>query len=369
MKKLLIIDSNSLINRAFYGVRFLSARDGTQTNAIYGFFMTLMKLLDEYNPDYLCAAFDLKAPTFRHKMYKEYKAQRKPMPDGLKVQIPIAKDILAAMGVSVLEKEGFEADDIATGDKDDLQLATKNTKILLTVTKSGNTETDCCDSDAVFERYGVTPSEFIDVKALMGDSSDNIPGVHGIGEKTAVAIIAAAHSIENLYENIDSFDISPKNKEKLLADRDSAFLSKTLATIDRSVPIELDFEQFIPQDFSQKPELYTILKRLDLNKLIDRMGVKNESAPQKVDFLDGAVTETVSTGAEMENLAAKIRKNGETACLFELYEGKLRSAAFAVGNYAASVIVNDGTEAIIADILRDKSVKKYTVNIKNMYVN
>ncbi|MBR4723133.1 MAG: DNA polymerase I, partial [Clostridia bacterium] len=155
MKKLLIIDSNSLINRAFYGVRFLSARDGTPTNAVYGFFMTLMKLFDDYSPDYVCAAFDLKAPTFRHKMYKEYKAQRKPMPDGLKVQIPIAKDILKAMDICVLEKEGFEADDIigtvsaiceqngiecliATGDKDDLQLASEMTKILLTVTKQGN---------------------------------------------------------------------------------------------------------------------------------------------------------------------------------------------------------------------------------------
>ena len=385
MKKLLIIDSNSLINRAFYGVRFLSARNGTPTNAIYGFFMTFMKLMDENKPDYVCAAFDLKAPTFRHKLYSEYKAQRKPMPDGLKVQIPIAKDILKAMGINILEKEGFEADDIigtvsavcenegvecliATGDKDDLQLVSQKTKVLLTVTKSGNTETDCCDEKTVFERYGVTPSEFIDVKALMGDSSDNIPGVRGIGEKTAAAIIAAAHSIENLYENIESFGISEKNIEKLLADKESAFLSKTLATIDQNVPIELDFESLIPQDLSQKPELYDILKSLDLNKLIQRMGVKNEDVPKKVDFLDGAVTECVETKEQVQKVAQKIREKGETACLFELAEGVLRRAAFAVENYAASVSINGETEETVREILRDEKIKKYTVNIKDMYV-
>ena len=385
MKKLLIIDSNSLINRAFYGVRFLSASDGTPTNAVYGFFMTFMKLVDEYKPDYVCAAFDLKAPTFRHKMYKEYKAQRKPMPDGLKVQIPIAKDILKAMGICILEKEGFEADDIigtvsavcekegiecliATGDKDDLQLASNHTKILLTVTKSGNTETDCCDGNAVFERYGVTPQEFVDVKALMGDASDNIPGVHGIGEKTAVSIIAAAHSIEKLYENIESFGISQKNIEKLLGDKDSAFLSKTLATIDRNVPMELDFSALVPQDFSQKAELYKILKNLELNKLIERMGVKKTETPQKVDFLEGAVTEFIETREGMKGLAEKIRKNGKTACIFELDGEKLATAAFAVGNYAAAVSVNGETEDLVTDILKDKAIKKYTVNIKDMCV-
>lgn len=385
MKKLLIIDSNSLINRAFYGVRFLSARDGTPTNAIYGFFMTFMKLVDEYKPDYICAAFDLKAPTFRHKMFAEYKAQRKPMPDGLRTQIPIAKDILRAMDIEILEKEGYEADDIigtvsavcerdgieclvATGDKDDLQLASQKTKVLLTVTKGGNTETDCCDDVAVKERYGVTPTEFIDVKALMGDSSDNIPGVKGIGEKTAAAIIAAAHSIEALYENLDGFGISEKNIEKLKQDKDMAFLSKTLATIDRNVPIELDFEKFVPQDFSKKPELYSILKSLDLNKLIQRMGVTNEEAPKKVDFSDGAETEVISGGAKMQALFEKIRENGETACIFRLTDGKLCQAAFAVGNYAASVTVNAETEDLVLKIMRDAGIKKYTVNIKDMYV-
>ena len=386
MKKLLIIDSNSLINRAFYGVRFLSSRDGTPTNAVYGFFMTLMKLFDDYKPDYICAAFDLKAPTFRHKMYAEYKAQRKPMPDALREQMPIAKDILRAMGIQILEKEGFEADDIigtvsavcekngiecliATGDKDELQLASSKTKILLTVTKQGNTETDCCDADTVFERYGVTPAEFIDVKALMGDTSDNIPGVRGIGEKTATAIIAEAHSIEKLYENIDNFDISAKNKEKLIADRDSAFLSKTLATIDRNVPIELDFDALAPKDYTKNAELYDRLKKLDLNKLIARMGVEKTEQPEEVDFLKGTKTEFIAAKADAERFFEKVRKNGEAACLFELSGDVLKAATFAVDNYAATVEVNAETMPAVSDLLRDENVKKYTVNIKDMYVN
>lgn len=385
MKKLLIIDSNSLINRAFYGIHFLSASDGTPTNAVYGFFMTLMKLFDDYKPDYVCAAFDLKAPTFRHKMYEEYKAQRKPMPDALRTQIPIAKDILKAMDIRVLEQEGFEADDIigtvsamcekngvecliATGDKDDLQLASPMTKILLTVTKQGNTETDCCGAEEVFSRYGVTPTEFIDVKALMGDASDNIPGVRGIGEKTAVSIIAKAHSIENLYENINDFGLSEKNIEKLISDKDSAFLSKTLATIDRSVPISVDFEELVPKDFTKNSELYDILKRLELNKLIARMKVEKTAKPRETDFLKGAVTELIFSREKAEALAARIRENGETACFFEMSGEKLKMAAFAVGSYAAAVEVNSETSGAVLGILSDEAVKKYTVNIKDVYV-
>lgn len=347
MKKLLILDSNSLINRAFYGVRFLSAHDGTPTNAIFGFMMTLMKLIDENKPDYICAAFDLPVPTFRHEMYAEYKAQRKPMPDGLRVQMPIAKDILRTMGINILEKEGYEADDIigtvsriceengtecliATGDRDDLQLASEKTKILLTVTKSGVTETDCHDAEAVFARYGVTPSEFIDVKALMGDASDNIPGVRGIGEKTAMALIAKAKSIEALYADLGSFGITPANLKKLEEGKDSAFLSKKLATIDRGVPIEFDFEENKILDYSQSGELYDVLKKLDLNKIIARIGVEKTEAHEEIDFLSGTKTEEIYTRAEFSALCEKIRKKGECACIFETDGKCIAAAAFAV---------------------------------------
>ena len=380
MKKLLIIDSNSLINRAFYGVRFLSSTDGTPTNAIYGFMMTLMKLIDENKPDYLCAAFDLKAPTFRHKLYAEYKAQRKPMPDGLRVQMPIAKDILRAMGVNILEKEGYEADDIigtvskicedsevecliATGDKDDLQLASEKTKVLLTITKSGATETDCYDAAAVFERYGVTPTEFIDVKALMGDASDNIPGVHGIGEKTAMALIAKAKSIEKLYENPEGFGITPANLKKLLEDKDSAFLSKTLATIDRAVPIEFNFEKNILPEYKTSGELYDILKKLELNKVIARMGVEKEESREEIDFLSGTKTEVIYKANEFAALLDKIREKGECACLFDMDGKKLSAVAVALENYAAEIALSDEFKKEFFEFLKDETIKKYCAGV------
>lgn len=381
MKKLLILDSNSLINRAFYGVRFLSATDGTPTNAIFGFMMTLMKLIDENEPDYICAAFDLKAPTFRHKMYKEYKAQRKPMPDGLRVQMPIAKDILREMGISILEKEGFEADDIigtisriceengvecliATGDKDDLQLASDKTKVLLTVTKQGTTDTDCYTEKEVFDRYGVTPKEFIDVKALMGDASDNIPGVKGIGEKTAMTLIGKAKSIENLYENLGGFGITPSNLKKLEAGKDSAFLSKILATIDRFVPIEFNLEENKSVDFSENAGLYDILKKLELNKVIKRLGLKKTETREEIDFLTGTREETVMGAAEFSAVCDKIRKKGETACLFEVDENGICGGAFSVDKAGVYFEVTPEIKDELFAVLADESVKKYCVSVK-----
>ena len=197
-EKFLILDANSIINRAFYGVRLLTTKDGTYTNAVYGFLNIMFKYIEEINPTYIAAAFDLKAPTFRHKMYDGYKATRKGMPEELVPQVPLLKEVLSAMNITVLEKEGYEADDIIgtvskkctekdldcailTGDKDDLQLATETNKVYLVTTRMGNTDTEIFDCSKVFEKYGVTPSEFIDVKAIMGDTSDNIPGFKGIG--------------------------------------------------------------------------------------------------------------------------------------------------------------------------------------------
>lgn len=382
MKKLLIIDSNSLINRAFYGVRFLSASDGTPTNAIFGFLMTLMKLIDENNPDYICAAFDLKAPTFRHKMYKEYKAQRKPMPDGLRVQMPIAKDILRAMGINILELEGYEADDIigtvsrlceendvecliATGDKDDLQLASQKTKVLLTVTKQGVTDTDTYTEKEVFDRYGVTPEQFIDVKALMGDTSDNIPGVKGIGEKTAMTLIGKAKSIEKLYEDLGAWGITPANLKKLETDKDSAFLSKTLATIDRFVPIEFKFSENEPCDFTENTELYDILKKLELNKVIKRLNLKKTETKEEIDFLSGTKEETITTRAEFSALCEKVRKKGECACLFEVNENAITGGAFGAGNVGSYFEVTPEIKDELFEFLADERIKKYCISAKD----
>ena len=245
MNKLMILDGNSIVNRAFYGIRLLTNKDGVYTNAIYGFLNILFKYISEENPTHLCVAFDVHAPTFRHKAFSEYKAQRKGMPDELRQQMPILKDILSAMNIRMLELEGYEADDIIgtvsricdenniicnilTGDKDDLQLASKNTIVKLITTKNGVTDTVNYTDDTVFDKYGVTPTEFIDVKGLMGDTSDNIPGVSGIGEKTAFFLIQKFKSIENIYENIDDSSISKGVRTKLTEGKEDAFDSKFL---------------------------------------------------------------------------------------------------------------------------------------------
>ena len=287
MKKLLIVDGNSIINRAFYGIRLLTNKSGVFTNGIYGFLNILFKNIDEIEPDYVCVAFDLKAPTFRHKMYDGYKAQRKPMPKELAMQMPILKDVLSALNITMYEKEGYEADDIigtisricdeknvecfiVTGDRDDLQLASENTKILLTVTKSGSNETTCYDNKTVFEKYGVTPESFIFVKALMGDSSDNIPGVAGIGEKTAIGLIQKYTDLDGVFAHADE---NTKSVAKKLCDgKDMAYLSYDLAKIDRFVPIDFEFENNLYGDFD-KEKTEKIFRNLEFNSFLKKLGI------------------------------------------------------------------------------------------------
>ena len=293
MKNLIIIDGNSIINRAYYGVRPLSTQNGIPTNAIYGFMNIMLKYIDDCKPDFLCVAFDLKAPTFRHKMYDAYKAQRKGMPDELAEQLPHLKELLSALNILELSLEGYEADDIigtvsrlceekslkcniVTGDKDDLQLAGKNTTVLLTTTRMGQTSTEAFDDKAVFEKYGVTPEEFISVKALMGDSSDNIPGVKGIGEKTAFELMSTFHSLDNLYENIESEVIKKSVREKLVAGRDDAYLCHKLCTIDRYVPIDFDFENARYREFDNDA-LIKKLTELELRKIAERLNITSQS--------------------------------------------------------------------------------------------
>ena len=251
-EKLLLIDGHSIMNRAFYGLPNLTNSDGLHTNAVYGFLTILFKILEEEQAGYLAVAFDLAAPTFRHKMYEGYKGTRKPMPEELREQIPVMKEVLAAMGIPVITKEGYEADDILgtlsregeekgmdvtilSGDRDLLQLATKHVKIRIPKTKGGQTTIEDYLEEDVKEAYQVTPTEFIDVKALMGDPSDNIPGIPGVGEKTATKIIAQFGSIENAYAHLE--EIKPnKARESLREHYDLAVMSKELAAINVHAP-------------------------------------------------------------------------------------------------------------------------------------
>ncbi|MBO4252090.1 MAG: DNA polymerase I [Clostridia bacterium] len=261
MEKLVLIDGNSLINRAFYAMPLLTTKDGKFTNGVYGFLTMFFKTLSEIKPDYTAVAFDLKTPTFRHKLYDEYKGTRKPMPDELRPQIPLLKEVLTLMGVKIVEKEGFEADDIIgtlaknntvytviiTGDRDSFQLVDNTTEVHFT--RRGITDVDVLTSDNFKEKTGLSPEQIIDLKSLMGDASDNIPGVPGIGEKTAKTLISDYGTLDGVYKNID--DIGGKLQEKLIAGKDLAYLSYTLATIktDCDIPVSLT-DMKVPKVFS-----------------------------------------------------------------------------------------------------------------------
>ncbi len=306
LEKLLIIDGNSILNRAYYGIRMLNAPDGTPTNAVYGFLNILFKYLEEDMPDYLCVAFDVKEKTFRHKMYDLYKAQRKPAPEDFLVQLPIMKEVLSAMNCVCLEKGGYEADDIIgtvsrlceekniecsilTGDKDDLQLASEKVKVKLVVSRMGSTTTTVYDADEVVEKYGVTPTEFIDVKALMGDSSDNIPGVKGIGEKTAFSLISQYKGLDEIYEQIDTIDVTPSVRKKLVEGKEDAYLSKTLSVIDRFVPMGISFEDCRMGEYNRE-KLADLFVKLNFKSFLEKLNLKENVQKNTVEF-DGQCRE------------------------------------------------------------------------------
>lgn len=305
MEKLLIIDGNSILNRAYYGIRPLTAPDGTPTNAVYGFLNILFKYLEEEKPDGLCVAFDVKEKTFRHKRYDLYKAQRKPAPEDFLVQIPLIKEVLSAMNCLCLELPGWEADDIIgtvskmcerqntlckilTGDKDDLQLASDKSVIKLVITKMGKTTSTDYGRDEFLEKYQIEPKLFIDAKALMGDASDNIPGVKGIGEKTAMSLIQQYGGIDDIYADLDALDVTDSVRKKLSEGKDSAYLSYELATIDTNAPIEFKLEDAKIKEYN-KTELAKLFRRLNFRSFMQKLELDAAEAEEsrKVITADG----------------------------------------------------------------------------------
>jgi DNA polymerase I len=288
MKKFLIIDGNSIMNRAFYGIstRTMMTADGMATNAVYGFLNIYWMIENMITPDYTAVSFDLRAPTFRHLLYSEYKGTRKGMPDELRPQMGIIKEVLTAMNVPIIELETFEADDvlgtvakidesndiftyILTGDKDSFQLISDKTSIIIPTTRMGKTDYTIYTPEVLKEKLNIDPYQIVDIKSLMGDASDNIPGVKGIGEKTAYTLIDKYKTLEDIYKSIDTLDASDKIKEKLAADKEMAILSYKLATIDRDVPIVLDYDRCKKSDVNSQ-DLYTIFKRLNFNKFLGK---------------------------------------------------------------------------------------------------
>ena len=310
-KKLMIIDGNSIVNRAFYGIHMLNAPDGTPTNGVYGFLAILQRLMDEQKPDGICVTFDVHAPTFRHEMSAAYKATRKGMPEELQVQMPILKEVLDALGIRRYELAGWEADDLlgtmariceaegydcrlVTGDKDSFQLITDKSHVVHIKTRLGRTETIEYDPARFGEEYGFEPIKMIDLKALMGDTSDNIPGVPGIGEKTALDLLHRFGSLDGVYENLDDASVKPGQRKKLEEGETSARESFVLATIRRDAPID-----FIPADnlWSLKPNVaaYDIFKRLGFWRFIEKWGLTpGEDAPEEKVF-EGECTSVIVT--------------------------------------------------------------------------
>lgn len=331
--KLMILDGNSIINRAFYGIRMLNAPDGTPTNAVYGFLSTFRRVFDLAQPQAVCVAFDVHAPTFRHEQYALYKAQRKPMPEELAVQMPLLKQTLDYMGVRRLELAGWEADDllgtvarrceaagwtcdVVTGDKDSLQLITDSTHVFNVKTRMGQTDTIEYTPERFREEYGFDPIRMIDLKALMGDSSDNIPGVPGIGEKTAKDLLVRFGTVADIYRDLDALDIKPGVRKKLTEGRESAQLSFDLATIRTDAPIDFALESAV-WDHDYQPELYDWFRRLNFTSLSEKWGLQpadgagaKSSALPAVDVVDSAALRALEQAVTAAPYVAVLAPDG-----------------------------------------------------------
>ena len=365
--KLLALDGNSIVNRAFYGIKLLTTKDGQYTNGIYGFINILNRLIEKENPDAVAVAFDVHQPTFRHQKFAEYKAGRKGMPEELRSQMPILKEWLTLMGYCCIEKPGYEADDIlgtlslnaerdgdecviATGDRDSLQLVSGSTRVLLTATKGGHPELTDYTPSIVKEKYGLDPAALIELKALMGDSSDNIPGVMGVGEKTATELIKNFGNIDYIYENIETLDIRDTLKQKLINGRDMAFLSRELGRIYREVPEVFGVKEYTQKPMQVKP-LACLMARLEFFKLLENMGLKAE-----------ADTEQTVTADSLPLTLTKELKPGSSA---DIYTEGTRLGVVC-GEYIADLDLKYDF-SLIKNLLEDENIQKRVYDNKNLY--
>ena len=379
-KTLVIIDGNSIINRAFYALPEMSNKEGLKTNAIYGFTNMLLKIIDTYNPTHISVAFDRKAPTFRHIEFKEYKAGRKKMPDELREQFEPLKDLLDKFNIHRLEIDGYEADDIigtvskiaedngfkvyiVTGDKDAIQLASNKTTTL--ITKKGVGEVEEYDYDSVIERYEMTPTQFIDLKGLMGDKSDNIPGVPGIGEKTGIKLIKEFSSIEGIFDNIDS--IKGSTKKKLEENKELAIMSKKLATIIRDVPVEFNLEELEYGNYNTK-DILDVFKYLGFTSLIPRIGSLDESE----DIVNEANVE-ISKLEDIDEFINKVKENNELIIKTVTREGnildkRIKYIFLSVDGKKIYYVEEDSIYKL-EYIFTSNEIKKLGYNLKDDYIS
>ena len=396
MDNFVLIDGNSIMNRAFYGImgsKMLTTKDGKYTNAVYGFLAILFKLIEDTNPQYMAVAFDLKAPTARHKLYEGYKANRKGMPEELAEQMPLIKEILRAMNIDIVEKEGYEADDvlgtlsrygekqglhvtILSGDRDTFQLATDNVTIRIPRTKGGKTETDLFDRSKILETYGIEPKQLIEVKGLQGDSSDNIPGVPGIGEKTALSLIQKYGSIDNLYDKIEKNedDLKGKQREKIKDNKELAELSKTLGTINLEVPIEDTLEQFKVEEWD-KEKVLKLFKELNFNRYIERFHLTGEKDSQeetyKVEFktIEKSIEEVIDIIKAQKSMVFYLQTESD-----ELPEKIIKEKIAGMSIYnpdtqeAYYIKLNQEEIVQLKNIFENADIKKTSINLTKVYI-
>ncbi|MCR5146663.1 MAG: DNA polymerase I [Clostridia bacterium] len=399
MSRLLVVDGNSIMNRAFYGImgsKMLMTKDGTYTNAVYGFLAIIFKVIDDLHPDYMAVAFDLKAPTARHKMYEGYKANRHGMPDELAAQMPIIKDVLRAMNITIIEKEGYEADDvlgtlakvgetdgvnvtILSGDRDTFQLATDKVTIRIPRTKAGKTEEDDFDRSKVIETYGVEPKQLIEVKGLMGDTSDNIPGVPGVGEKTALNLIKEYKTIDNLYKSLEdgtATSVKGKIKEKITENKELAELSRFLGTINVEVPIDETIEDLKVKDWNNE-EVLNIFKELNFNRFIDRFNLSGFQEKKE----DEKLFDIIEVGNELTDVIDFIKKQGKMVYYFgkdldknstNIIKKKVKSINILdeVNNKVYYIKINNLEEFLnkFKEIFEDEKIEKISYSMNEDYV-
>ena len=377
--KLLVIDGNSILNRAFYGVRLLTTKDGKYTNGIFGFMNILLGMLDEYKPDGVAVAFDVKAPTFRHQMFDAYKGTRKPAPAELIEQFPTLKELLGYLGFTVVEKPGYEADDIlgtlskacgaddfcyiATGDRDSLQLVRDNVNVLLATTKMGKSTTVKYDVAKINEVYGVTPEQLIDIKAIQGDTSDNIPGVAGIGEKGAAELIQKFGSIENIYDNLADLDIKPGMKVKLEASKENAFLSKKLGTICLEAPVDAELSSYFIKE-ADAVKATSLLSSLEMFKILNRLNFTDVVEVSENDAKTVKLTEIT----DYDNFYSELKSVGKAYFTVKYNDFGIEYILFKTSDGVALALNSDFMFVSFAtNVFSDETIEKYTDDSKKLY--
>ena len=374
--KILAIDFNSLMNRSFYAIRHLSNREGFETNALFGFTKTYLKLLAAHSPDVVVAAYDLHAPTFRHSLYDAYKGNRSPMPEELRPQMPVGREFVDLAGGAVLGIEGYEADDIlgtiaeyadthpgtscviATGDRDSLQLVSESVTVSLATNKGDILYTP----ETVREQYGLAPRQLIEVKSLMGDSSDNIPGVKGIGEKTALALIAENHDLQNILDHLDEISATPRIKKLIAEHREDALLSRKLGEIDRRVPMDFDPES-LSRKQRQDPELEALLRKYELTSVLQSFGFSKEEPLPPVSRTASAAV--LAEDPAPDELFRAIREYGKAVFLLEAGENGLKRLLLRTGSSSAAVCTRN-LEELLAGLLA-LELPKITFDAKPVY--